>query len=454
MTRLRLNKALTRSALYLVAGVLPALFFALLSLILLMSGSLWGVLLSLAAWLGCLGLILATLQQPRASTSSRLQWTCLLLVMGILAISPLLLVAIADALKIPTLSALVAGPPLVALHYLYCALPLFGREQWRNAGLAVTFTSLCLVLYWLRAKPPTQVIFATAQTNEVSLVVEGNLHGPGPVMGLHYLRKLPYQAIHYQGRIYRPLHRDAWVSMPGQEQSVRYLVHEQINSNPDAEDWPEQIVWSVQDQNTGTLMARRELWRNGTREWSRDTPSGWQGDNAKQFIASVLKPTPGAPQSPGYPEASFHSEQQAASTSRSRAELETHTNGCNGDIELLRDGALSQYVESRSAGWRFESEWVINQVFCLASNVYILSAVSPGELRVDQLSREGRGQTHFRIRPWPRAIHEGMRHQYVYDLRKEPDGINLQIDFLSKWPTDEQDAAVARTLKLHIKNDL
>lgn len=124
-------------------------------------------------------------------------------------------------------------------------------------------------------------------------------------MGLHYLRKLPYQAIYYQDRRYTPLHRDAWISTAAEQQDVRYLVHEQISSNPDSQDWPEQVVWTVHDQNSEMLMARRELWRNGTREWSQDTPSGWQGDNAQQFIASVLVPIPGDRPAPSYPVARF-----------------------------------------------------------------------------------------------------------------------------------------------------
>jgi hypothetical protein len=449
MNRPRFNSRLARPVLYLIAGVLPALCLALFSLFFLMAG-LKGVVLSLAAWLGCLGLILATLQPPKASTSGRLQLTCLLLLIGILAISPLLISASAVALKRPSLSATIAGPAVVALHYFYRAIPLWGRLQLSRKIIAVVF-SLGIALYWLHTTPPSQIVYATAQTSEVSLVVDGELRERGPVMGLHYLRKLPYQAIHFQGRIYKPLHRDAWISMPADEQSVRYLVHEEVNSNPGSKDWPERIVWAVYDQNSGTLMARRELWRNSTLTLSLDTPNGWQGDNAKQFIASVLKPAPEARLSPSYPEASFRSEQQPVSAPRNLAELEAHTNGCRGDIELIREGPLSQYVQSRRAGWRFENNGLIRQVFCLDSSVYIMSAILPGELKIDQLSRTGYGQAHFSVRPWPGAIHEGIRHQYVSELRQGSDGINLQIDFLHEWRSSERNAEVARTLKLTIE---
>lgn len=446
----RFNSRQARPVLYLIAGVLPALCLALFSLFFLMAG-LRGVLLSLAAWLGCLGLILATLQPPKASTSGRLQLTCLLLLIGTLAISPLLISASAVGLKHPLLSATIAGPPMIALHYFYRAIPLWGRLQARKKIIAALVFSLGIALYWLHRTPPTQVIYATAQTNEVSLIVDGELQERGPVMGLHYLRKLPYQAIHYQGRIYKPLHRDAWVSTPAHEQSVRYLVHEEINSNPGSKDWPEQIVWAIYDQNSGTLMARRELWRNSSQEWSQDTPTGWQGDNARQFIASVLVPTPGARPAPSYPKALLHSEQQAVSAPRTLAELETQTNGCNDDIELARDGSRRQYVESRSAGWRFENSELISQVFCSGGSVYILSAILPGELKIDQLDHEGHGQAHFSVLPWPGAIHEGIRHQYVSELRHDSDGISLQIDFLRGWASAGQDAEVSRTLKLVIE---
>jgi hypothetical protein len=449
MNRQRFSQQ-ARPVLYLIAGVLPALCLALFSLFFLMAG-LRGAVLSLAAWLGCLGLILATLQPPKASTSGRLQLTCLLLLIGILAITPLLPPVTTAPLQILSLSALIGGPPLVALHYLYCALPLLGRQQWRNAGIAVALASLCFAPYWLRSKPPTQMTYSTAQTSEVSLVVDGELQERGPIMGLHYLRKLPYQAIHYQGRIYKPLHRDAWASTPAHEQSVRYLVHEEVNSNPGSKDWPERIEWAVYDQNSGTLMARRELWRKSTRTWSRDTPRGWQGDNARLFIAGVLVPTPGARPAPSYPKALFHSEQQAVSSPRDLTELETQTNGCNGDIELARDASRRQYVESRSAGWRFENNTLIRQVFCSGDSIYILSAILPGELKIDQLDHEGHGQAHFSVQPWPRAIHEGIRHQYVSELRHDSDGISLRIDFLRDWASAGQDAEVGRTLKLVIE---
>lgn len=183
MNLTRINNRLARPALYLCVGVLPALFLALLSLAFLVSGTFLGILLSLAAWMGCLGLMLATLQPPWASTSGRLRLTSLLLVLGILAISPLLVPVTENPLEAPTLSALIAGPPLAALHYLYCALPLFGRRQWRNAGLAVTFVGLCFVPYWLRAKPPTHVIYATASTHEVSLIVDGAKQAAWPRHG-------------------------------------------------------------------------------------------------------------------------------------------------------------------------------------------------------------------------------------------------------------------------------
>jgi Trk-type K+ transport system membrane component len=108
-----------RTTIYMVGGALPAFGLALLSLILMGSGQVFYVLLSTFAWLGTCGLVLAALNRPTTTESRRRLAITVILMMGLLAMSPLLL----DFFKYFNdelwINWVILGPTLLALHYMW-----------------------------------------------------------------------------------------------------------------------------------------------------------------------------------------------------------------------------------------------------------------------------------------------------------------------------------------------
>lgn len=449
--------SLARKFFYTVAGVLPALGLALLSL-LLMSGGGWGLLLSLAAWLGTSGLLLALFYPPYRYTPRTSILICSLLTVGLMAIAPLIAMLLfnpSSALGNLGLSAFIAGPALIAAHYLWRAMQIFTASERRLTGLIfILLITVPGLFYMLRATPPRQVIHATAETSEISLAVEKDTQDLAPVMGLSYALKLPYRAIHYQGRSYRPLHAKAWLSIPSTGSYTRYLVKETQQNNPKSDNWPHQTIWTVHDQQTGYLMAEREIWRRSLNsEWSKDTPSGWQGEHAKNFVAQVLKPgNPPAGNWFDYPRVEARIETLPATQEITLAHVETRISGCNDNIELGNENRRD-YVQSLDAGWRFESRYNIKQVFCLGADIYVLSSLLAEDLYIDHLNNAGHFKGHVYVNAWRNAHREGIRFNHTSSLHAEQDGLSLQLDFLREWPTAETAQTAHKTVRLHIKTD-
>lgn len=437
---------LIRTVLYVAAGILPTLVLALLSLFLMLGGSL-GILISTAAWAGTVGLVLALLLPPDRHHPRSTLWVCALLMLGLVAISPLL-AGLSGARG--SLFALICGPVLIALHYLWRAMRIFTARERRILGLIlVLLVSVPGLFYLLRPTPPRQVIHTTAQTREISLAVEEGVARLSPSMGLNYVLKLPYHAIHYRGRRYRPLHHDAWISIPDTAPATRYLVQESLHENPSSSDWPHQVIWTVHDQQSGQLMARRTLWRNDLKEWSADTPSGWQGDNARHFIASVLDP--GAPPVDWfiYPQIDSHSAPLPPTKALSLATVNGRVVGCNGNIELVI-GTLGDHIQSLSGDWRFEHRHRIKQVFCLNSDIYVLSGFWMGAIDVDHLDSGGHPKGRFQISARAASLRD-FRFWYASDLRAETGGLSLRLDLLQEWPTTEITRTADRTVRLRME---
>ena len=112
-------KRIIRSAIYLAGGVLPALGLALLSLILMGSGEVFYILLSTLAWLGTCGLVLAALNRPTTTESRRRLAITAMLMMGLLAMSPLLWALFTYSNEDIWVSWAILGPTLLALHYMW-----------------------------------------------------------------------------------------------------------------------------------------------------------------------------------------------------------------------------------------------------------------------------------------------------------------------------------------------
>jgi hypothetical protein len=450
-------KYLIRSIFYAAAGVFPALCLAALSLF-LMAGGGFGLLLSLSAWLGTGGLLLALICPPSRYTSRISLLICALLMVGLIAIFPLLATLALNpnsATRNLELLAIIAGPTLTATHYLWRAMQLFTACERRLAGLILI---LLLVVpgsfYLTRAAPPKQVIHATAKTDEISLAIQEAVPELTPSMGLSYVLKLPYKAIHYQGRTYKPLHAKAWLSTPWTGYPSRYLVTESLRANSASNNWPQQITWTVRDQQTDQLMAKRVLWRRSlTREWSRDTPNGWQGDHAKDFIGSVLKPD----SRPGgdwfeYPRAEARIETLPTTKSIALATVNRRISGCKNSIELGNENRRD-YVQSLNPDWRFESRYNIKQVFCLGTDVYVLSSILAEDIYVDHLNNAGHFKGHVYVNAWRNAHREGIRFKHASSLHAEQGSLSLQLEFLREWPTTEITQVAEKTVRLHVEID-
>jgi Trk-type K+ transport system membrane component len=108
-----------RTTIYMVGGVLPAFGLALLSLILMGSGQVFYVLLSTFAWLGTCGLVLAALNRPTTTESRRRLAITVMLMMGLLAMSPLLLEFFKYFNDELWINWVILGPTLLALHYMW-----------------------------------------------------------------------------------------------------------------------------------------------------------------------------------------------------------------------------------------------------------------------------------------------------------------------------------------------
>lgn len=100
---------------YIGAGVVPAVFLAVLSLIALLVTK-HGALFSLLAWLGTLGLVIAAFNPPAYLYFRSMLVIVALLTLGLIAISPYLLLLLGAHWIVVTV---VGGPAVVALHYIW-----------------------------------------------------------------------------------------------------------------------------------------------------------------------------------------------------------------------------------------------------------------------------------------------------------------------------------------------
>jgi hypothetical protein len=104
---------------YMAGGVLPALGLALLSLVFMGSGGFFYVLFITLAWIGTCGLVLAALNRPMTTDSRRRLAITAMLMMGLLAMSPALLMLFTDPNHDLWISWTILGPTLLALHYMW-----------------------------------------------------------------------------------------------------------------------------------------------------------------------------------------------------------------------------------------------------------------------------------------------------------------------------------------------
>ena len=116
------NSESLRKITYLVAGILPATFFGLLSLFLIVTPALFW---TIAAWIGIAGLILALKHEPYDVIHAK---TALTLIIGVAAMAPIALPLLPKASTLfdgseNFASVLIficaVSPMLVALHFLY-----------------------------------------------------------------------------------------------------------------------------------------------------------------------------------------------------------------------------------------------------------------------------------------------------------------------------------------------
>ncbi len=430
---------------------MPALILALLSLLLL--GDRMGSLLCISAWSGTIGLILASAYVPARYDPRGTLLICTLLLIGLLAISPLLIIMLKDpgtSLGLPLLSAAITGPVLVAAHYLYRAMSNFSASERRFAGLiCVLVVGLPGLFYLIKPSPSEQIIHATAQTDEITLIIERDTPKQSTTMGLSYISKLPYTAIHYENRTYKPQPAQSRVSFPRKGASSRYVVKERIQVNPHSSEWPDQVTWTVHDQQTGQLMAERELWRRGTSEWSKDTPSGWQGDHAADFIRGVLKPASPARSRHGYPHSDFRLEEAPAKDVITLTAIENRVVGCAAGIELIDDKPHT-YMKSADPDWRFESHFRISQVFCIDSDIYVISQLLAQDIYIDHLDHQGNLKGQFSTSA-PRGLHhDGIRLRHISSFHADKDELHLQLAFLKDMPNVGSPALASRQVIIHI----
>lgn len=140
----------SRFIFYMGAGVVPALLLAVLSLIsLLVIKS--GALFSLLAWLGTLGLVLATFNPPASLYFRSMFAIAALLTLGLIAISPYLLLLLGAHWIVVTV---VGGPAVIALHYIWQVHQISNtRERLMLAALLICMTGGAVMLYLARHNP-------------------------------------------------------------------------------------------------------------------------------------------------------------------------------------------------------------------------------------------------------------------------------------------------------------
>lgn len=129
---------------YIGAGVVPAVFLAVLSLIALLVTK-HGALFSLLAWLGMLGLVIATFNPPAYLYFRSMLVIVALLTLGLIAISPYLLLLLGAHWIVVTV---VGGPAVVALHYIWQVHQISNaRERLRLAVLLICMMGGAVLLY-------------------------------------------------------------------------------------------------------------------------------------------------------------------------------------------------------------------------------------------------------------------------------------------------------------------
>lgn len=117
------NREAIRKTIYLVAGILPAIGFGILSLVAIMVPPLafW----TLAAWTGVVGLIRAFNRSPYHEMHGR---TAVMLICGVVAMAPIAIIIVPHELqgldRLGNLAGLLmllgsVGTLLIAAHYLY-----------------------------------------------------------------------------------------------------------------------------------------------------------------------------------------------------------------------------------------------------------------------------------------------------------------------------------------------
>lgn len=139
-----------RFVFYIGAGVVPAVFLAVLSLIALLVAK-HGALFTLFAWLGTLGLLIATINPPASLYFRSMLVTVALLTLGLIAISPYLLLLLGANWVVVTV---VGGPAAIALHYIWQVHQISNaRERLRLAILLICMIGGAVLLYLERRIP-------------------------------------------------------------------------------------------------------------------------------------------------------------------------------------------------------------------------------------------------------------------------------------------------------------
>ncbi|SDU06146.1 hypothetical protein SAMN05216210_1523 [Halopseudomonas salegens] len=445
-------RRLLRMVLYVCLGVLPALVLSVLSLIFLTGGAGWNALLSLLAWLGTVGLILATACRP-ACTESRLRLiVTALLMLGLLAMSPLLMSTLLGVFggdfSHLELSAVVSGPVIIALHYCWQVVRASSTGERRTLGLvAIVIVVSPGIGYLVRPSPPEAVVHARAQTGDVTLIVENSTDDGHPVMGLAYLGKVPYARIHYRDRTYIPLVDRRLLSFPREGRTSRYVIREHVQANAEHKRWPTRVVWTLRDEEADQLMAERELWQRSTSGWSTDTPRGWQGQHAAEFFRDVLKPLSNVA-APNELFAGWHMRTEPAVVSRpvSQEDMANKVTGCDAGVTLENMGSRV-FLQSASPDWRFEPGLPIDHAVCQGDSVYVVSGVLSRTF-LDQLSIEGDYVGRQKLDVMHESIERNPRFKYISHFSADADRLSMRMDFMSRFPSADSPAMPETALKI------
>lgn len=419
-----------RPVFYVCVGILPALALALLSLIAALVSKL-GVLISAIAWLGTLGLVLAVFNRP-ANVGRRLRLAIVaLLILGLIEALAFLYGALSRSLReVWPLLLIVGGPMSLALHYVWQVGQISNaRERRILAAILICIAGVPVLVYLIKPNPPKQVIYATAPTDEITLIVDADTGLEGASMGLTYIAKFPYARINFNGRAYTPIAPRVRVSIPWDGVPSRYVVTESVRKNPRSYWWPIQVTWTLSDQQSGKVMARRELWRDRTHEWSTDTPGGLQGDHAARFVQEVFQTTrTWSGHVHTYPLIQVGVERVAAELILPE-ESQNSAPGCGGRVEVIDKGS-DAYVQSVTPDWTFQPESPVDQVFCVGSDTYVVSGVIPEIIYIDKLGSDGYPVDQFQMRVPDGSIQNGYRFRHISSFTAGPQGISMLVDFL------------------------